>query len=1159
MPKTTKYDAIIIGAGLSGLTAAETLIAAGKTDIHVLEERKVIGGRIRTYKFDDNTVLEGGPSYIGPNQPHMQALVKRFKLRLEGHGIAPGALGINHLNPEGWPPAIPLGLLAFDASKATHQDLANARRGIHRLEVMARKVAIDNLEAPWESSDRTITALDQQTLAEWAEAEFANDGYTPIVKVYVQDMLRMFVRSVLSAELEDMSALYFFWYMARCGGFRAMTEGGVRTGPDSLRVTTGFYKLLKRIAKPFKDRIQLGAQVTKVTQSTNKAIVHLADGTELRAKRVIVAVPPFACNRIEFPDCERVKLHNAMGSGRMFKGYVRYPTSWWKTFTDSQAEFDSRNDKTLSGEFRPRKHAAGYSGYTNGTEHPVVWTMPATWTGASPQHGHELHDEKNPALLWFVVGAEYDKLKDLEPEQRQLQIRKTIESLHAKSKPDYYPAHTQPGGKPWYLEHDLGLDTEHNFGGPSGLLGVGGLWNYGKLLRASTGRIHWASTETAVRWGGYMDGAVEAGIRAAYEVLGARRPRPPRGYPSTVDPWLESPKIVTKEVLAEDARATAFGMGPDMASGKPMAGFAMTRLEVEDGLYMAGYGPMAEKGVDEGEPLQARALYLRGDDGSEVVFCAVDLMSASTMLTERVTRALRGLLPTPRASLVLSGTHTHTAPGRYFGNSFYDAFAQSVLPNTKTDTLLVRTLVQSIIACIREAVHGAVPAKFGVGRSELWGMSTNRSLPAFEANPESEKYGRQGWQGPVAPDGLDDRQRAVDPRVTAIAAFDDRDELVGAFCVFGCHATSLGVKHKGYSRDWPGVAADYADQCHARESTDWRVRELVPARFAIASGASGDVSPLPAEVLATDDDVEDWQNKSLRKFVGESVATKALEAVAAAKRAKVTSLAVKAFQWNPLRNVGWYHAIGAPLVGGAEDAQSIGRHCYPEGTVTKDPLTTVPKDSPHYPKKMLPGSEKLFREFPLSATHSTHTVRIGDDAILTVPGEPTVFFSHRLTKSMGLDPERTTVVGYTGDYCGYFTTPEEFCEQHYEGASTLYGRETLTSFVKDREPLVETVPSLALADLYAPSVYNYTDHLLTPDAPSEASTGRITHTFKSQSTPTAVTLEKKDSTSRPAHGFAQFGDDNDWIATFIPVADADVGGWELYVDGELYVDPQSTT
>jgi monoamine oxidase len=49
----------------------------------------------------------------------------------------------------------------------------------------------------------------------------------------------------------------------------------------------------------------------------------------------------------------------------------------------------------------------------------------------------------------------------------------------------------------------------------------GALVEYGSALRAPLGLLHWAGTETAARWNGHMDGAVESGERAAGEVLAA--------------------------------------------------------------------------------------------------------------------------------------------------------------------------------------------------------------------------------------------------------------------------------------------------------------------------------------------------------------------------------------------------------------------------------------------------------------------------------------------------------------------------------------------------------------------------------------------------------------------------------------------------------------
>ena len=47
------------------------------------------------------------------------------------------------------------------------------------------------------------------------------------------------------------------------------------------------------------------------------------------------------------------------------------------------------------------------------------------------------------------------------------------------------------------------------------------LLGWGDELRRPVGRIHWAGTETATAWAGYMDGAIESGQRAAAEVLAA--------------------------------------------------------------------------------------------------------------------------------------------------------------------------------------------------------------------------------------------------------------------------------------------------------------------------------------------------------------------------------------------------------------------------------------------------------------------------------------------------------------------------------------------------------------------------------------------------------------------------------------------------------------
>ena len=45
------------------------------------------------------------------------------------------------------------------------------------------------------------------------------------------------------------------------------------------------------------------------------------------------------------------------------------------------------------------------------------------------------------------------------------------------------------------------------------------LRRFGAALRAPIGALHLAGAETATRWSGYLDGAVESGERAAREII----------------------------------------------------------------------------------------------------------------------------------------------------------------------------------------------------------------------------------------------------------------------------------------------------------------------------------------------------------------------------------------------------------------------------------------------------------------------------------------------------------------------------------------------------------------------------------------------------------------------------------------------------------------
>ncbi|WP_417208811.1 neutral/alkaline non-lysosomal ceramidase N-terminal domain-containing protein [Antarctobacter sp.] len=79
---------------------------------------------------------------------------------------------------------------------------------------------------------------------------------------------------------------------------------------------------------------------------------------------------------------------------------------------------------------------------------------------------------------------------------------------------------------------------------------------------------------------------------------------------------------------------------------------------------------------------------------------------------------------------------------------------------------------------------------------------------------------------------------------------------------------------------------------------------------------------------------------------------------------------------------------------------------------------------------------------------------LGPILIAALPGEMTTMAGRRLRAALGQvrgphgqGPSHVLTVCYANDYCQYITTPEEYGCQHYEGASTLFGKHTLDAHV----------------------------------------------------------------------------------------------------------------
>ena len=118
-------------------------------------------------------------------------------------------------------------------------------------------------------------------------------------------------------------------------------------------------------------------------------------------------------------------------------------------------------------------------------------------------------DGRPGVLLGFIEGQEARELTRVSEEQRR--------ALVLDSFARYFGDRARSGVRD-YLDKSW-AEEKWTRGCYVGYMPPGVLTGYRQALREPIGRIHWAGTETATVWNGYMDGAIESGQRAAAEVL----------------------------------------------------------------------------------------------------------------------------------------------------------------------------------------------------------------------------------------------------------------------------------------------------------------------------------------------------------------------------------------------------------------------------------------------------------------------------------------------------------------------------------------------------------------------------------------------------------------------------------------------------------------
>ncbi|NIK62490.1 flavin monoamine oxidase family protein [Kribbella shirazensis] len=331
-------------------------------------------------------------------------------------------------------------------------------RAQRELDRMAREV---DPRTPWQAA--RAADWDGTTLDAWMRQRMRSES--------ARTLLTMAVRAVWSIEPDEVSLLHIL----TCINAGHSLERLVRTrdGAQQDRFVGGSQRIAEELARTMPDQLRLGHPVRRIVQDGHHVVVR-ADRLEVQADRVIVAVPPMVCRDIEFEPAMPVGRQQLLArtpQGTTLKYLAVYDEPYWR--------------------------AAGLSGQVASDRGPVGAAFDNSPPGGRPG-----------ILLGFVVGRHARSLLTLPVAEREQQVLDCFARWFGDRA--LSPREVLVGS---WTEEVWTKGCYAGFHPP-------GLWtSFGACLRQPHGRVHWAGSETATRWIGFMDGAVTAGERAADEVL----------------------------------------------------------------------------------------------------------------------------------------------------------------------------------------------------------------------------------------------------------------------------------------------------------------------------------------------------------------------------------------------------------------------------------------------------------------------------------------------------------------------------------------------------------------------------------------------------------------------------------------------------------------
>jgi monoamine oxidase len=452
VPNTTSRlsaDVCIVGAGFAGLAAAWRLKQAGASVV-VLEATPRVGGRSYTVTLPDKTFVDWGGQWVGPTQDRFYALIKDMGAETYPSPNIGRALQRSIVDPARYD--------RLDEALDEDYPGASTIKGVYaKLDALAESLDVN---APWTHKD--AARLDSLTYAEWLRQNVDNEA--------ARQFCGAEVGSVPCASPEEISVLHLAWLLKACHGI-----GKLFVDAQQDRIVGGTQPVARRIAQ------RLGGDVVKVREPvrriewTEQGALVQSDNIAVRARHVIIAIPPNLANGIEFEPSlptNRVQVTQRWPQGLVIKVAMVYPAPFWR-------------DDGLSG-----------------TSFDPLAVMSETADSSNPERV-----SKAGILTGFVYTDQARKISTLPDEdRRKLLLGEMVQRFGPKAATPVNYHESNWSMAPW---------TRGCF---TGFLTPGATTLFGAAVRDPVGPLHWAGTETSTDWPSFIDGAIKSGERAAVAI-----------------------------------------------------------------------------------------------------------------------------------------------------------------------------------------------------------------------------------------------------------------------------------------------------------------------------------------------------------------------------------------------------------------------------------------------------------------------------------------------------------------------------------------------------------------------------------------------------------------------------------------------------------------